>query len=153
MKDRLEQFASHGGAASLQLALAAPAVDARTKLAVGLVATAVIGAAIVMIGAAPFASCTVQPVALRFGENAVTQMIVTKGSRCSLQVETGAARIEELTIASQAGHGDVLSRGRTGVIYQPIAHFTGEDSFAFDLRGRTARGHAKMTVRVTVLVK
>lgn len=126
----------------------------RTKFAaglLGLIGVSAVAAAITAAGA--FNSCTTQPIALRFGENAIAEMTVAKGSRCSLRVETGSARIDDLVVESHASRGDIFARGRTGVIYQPNARFTGEDSFVFALHGRTTRGWSKMTVRVGVVVK
>jgi hypothetical protein len=124
----------------------------RTMFAAGLFGLIGVGAAAITASGA-FNSCTTQPVALRLGENAIAEMTVAKGSRCSLRVETGSARIDDLVVESYSSRGDIFARGRTGVIYQPSARFTGEDSFVFALHGRTARGWSKMTVRVSVAVK
>ena len=121
-------------------------------------ALAVAAASVVLIGAAsselaPPIGCRAEPVALAAGVDADATMTLRGGMACSLWVKTSTASIEQLDIIAPPSHGVVIARGRTGVIYRPARQFTGEDSFVFTLRAKSARFDRTSVVRVGVTVQ
>jgi hypothetical protein len=97
--------------------------------------------------------CRADPVALVLGLNIEATMTVRGGSACALWIKGATASIAELEITSPPRHGVVLTRGRTGVVYQPERQFAGWDSFAFTLRGTSSADAGTSIARVSVNVR
>jgi hypothetical protein len=97
--------------------------------------------------------CRADPVALALGLNIEAAMTVRGGTACALWVKGSTASITDLEITSPPRHGVVLTRGRTGVVYQPERQFTGRDSFAFTLRGTSPADAGTSIARVNVNVR
>jgi hypothetical protein len=103
------------------------------------------------IGAAR--DCRFKPIALTLGLDTQISAIVPRGVPCSVRTLTGDATVADLAIHSPPRHGDLAPRGRTGVFYRPDPKFTGEDSFAFALRGGPGSSRTESVIRVQVTVK
>jgi hypothetical protein len=98
-------------------------------------------------------NCRADPVALALGLNIEATMTVQGGSACALWIKGATASIGDLEITSPPRHGAVLTRGRTGVVYQPERQFTGRDSFAFTLRGTSPADAGTSIAHVNVNVR
>jgi hypothetical protein len=95
--------------------------------------------------------CQTEPVVLAPGTDLAVTMTVWHSAACSISTRAENVTVDDLKVAPQ--HGDLALRGRTGVIYRPAREFTGDDFFAFALRGRADAGDESSLVRVRVIVK
>jgi hypothetical protein len=97
--------------------------------------------------------CRTEPGALAFGADIDATMTVSHSSVCAIWTKADNASFDEPKVMLLPQHGTIALRGRTGVTYRPNREFTGEDSFAFTLRGRSAMRDIASLVRVRVNVK
>src|SRR5262245_55574041 len=81
--------------------------------------------------------CEAQQISILPGQNVEATMTVSPRTRCQIATGFVTASIDDLSIIDPPKHGTLMQRGRTGVVYQPIGDFRGEDSFAFALHGNT----------------
>ncbi len=97
--------------------------------------------------------CRTDPATLTFRPNVQARMVVANGRACSLWLRSTALSVNDIRLAADAQHGMVSFRGRTGVIYRPIAGFKGEDSFSFLVNARVASDSETAIYRVQVTVR
>lgn len=108
------------------------------------------GPSVNLTGARP---CRTEPAVLRSGADIDATMTVSHNAACAIWTKTQSISINDVKIAVPPRHGTLALRGRTGVTYRPAGQFTGDDFFAFALRGRAdARDRASL-VRVHVTVR
>jgi hypothetical protein len=110
-----------------------------------------------MIGGSSFdpgmRTCRTEPAVLAAGIAAEARMTVSHNAACAMWQKPGTGAIDAVDIAVAPQHGNLTLRGRTGVVYRPARGFTGRDSFAFALRGRSSLGDGASLVRVEVTVR
>jgi hypothetical protein len=144
------------GSMRARLALLAQTALLRRPEVTGCVALIAIFVALIGIRSAELIGirdCRADPVALALGLNIEATMTVQGGSACALWIKGATASIGDLEITSPPRHGVVLTRGRTGVVYQPERQFVGRDSFAFTLRGTSPADVGTSIARVNVNVR
>jgi hypothetical protein len=105
------------------------------------------------LGVIPISECRATPSRLAFDPITEVKMTTSARAPCLLALELGTARVDMLTITAQPEHGVVAPRGRTGVIYRPVAGFRGEDAFWFTFDGSANQNPGAAVVRVGVTVK
>jgi hypothetical protein len=144
------------GSMRARLALLAQTALLRRPEVTGCVALIAIFVALIGIRSAELIGirdCRADPVALALGLNIEATMTVQGGSACALWIKGATASIGDLEITSPPRHGVVLTRGRTGVVYQPERQFAGRDSFAFTLRGMSPADAGTSIARINVNVR
>jgi Bacterial Ig domain len=118
---------------------------------VGLGAVCVV--AMVWVGMAGAPNCHVQPMPLALGTESSASITIPANTPCTVTVAAGGTSIEEIAIDVMPRHGTATLRGRTGVTYRPAPRFTGDDSFAFSIRGRAGSTTGRSLVQVRATVK
>lgn len=97
--------------------------------------------------------CRTEPAVLAPGSDLAVTMTVSHSAACSIATRPTNVTVDDLDIAVAPKHGNIALRGRTGVTYRPGREFTGDDFFAFALRGKSDAGHKRSLVQVRVIVK
>ena len=101
----------------------------------------------------PISECRATPPRLDFAPMTDVKLTTSARAPCLLSLRLGTARVDTLTITAPAQHGVVTPRGRTGVVYRPLAGFRGEDAFWFSFDGRSNQNPGAAVVRVGVTVR
>jgi hypothetical protein len=104
--------------------------------------------ALLFAGAFGSAGCAVKPIPLVLGVDTEISIAMPAGAPCTILVQPGSSRVEEITVPALPQSGILTLRGRTGVVYRPQAGFRGEDSFTFSLSGRSGSTSGASTIRV-----
>jgi hypothetical protein len=114
---------------------------------------AALGAALALPLQAPLHGCLIDTGYPQATSQADVNMRVREGMACAVLVRTGSAVVSDLRIVAGPVLGTVSQRGRTGVIYRAGRTFHGDDTFAFELRGRDAQHDFTSLVHVAVTVE
>lgn len=112
-----------------------------------------VGATLKALELRPLSACVASPVRLVLNGQTNATISTRGGAGCTIAVQTGAALIDDLTVTSQAQHGTVVPRGRTGVVYRANGKYRGEDSFELSFYGRQGAQEGFAVVRVQVRVE
>ena len=96
--------------------------------------------------------CSIDTVPPRFGGETETSMRLARGMECSIWLRTGRVSIEDLAIVKSPANGSLRMRGRSGVIYKAAKNVTGDDAFAFEVKGHDGALAKSALIRVRVNV-
>jgi hypothetical protein len=99
------------------------------------------------------ANCQSRPIPFAADSQSMVAISVPSGRACSVSVALGSTAVTSFRIDAQPAHGELVPRGRTGVIYIPKSNFKGEDAFAFSIEGRSDVGSGRSMVRVMAAVR
>jgi hypothetical protein len=100
------------------------------------------------------AGCLVPHFRFSLGSDSSGNMVVTRGSRCTVTLRAGgSSAFESVAVSAPPGHGTVTRRGSTSATYQPQRGFHGEDSFAITVSGQSRMHAAASTIRISVTVE
>lgn len=97
--------------------------------------------------------CRTDPAPFGAGAELAMRMTVTHNAACAIGTKIQAIASNEVKIEVPPLHGTLALRGRSGVTYRPAPEFTGDDFFAFTLRGHSPARDNMSFVRVSVAVK
>jgi hypothetical protein len=125
-------------------------MDVRILSGAALLAVLVIGLAAAWLMPA---SCQSKPVPFVAGLTFNVSVAVPAGRACTVSVEIGSVAVKSFQIELPPAHGDVVARGRTGVVYLPQSGFKGDDTFAFSIEGTSEISSGKAVVRVNAAVR
>ena len=98
-------------------------------------------------------SCQSRPIPFAADSQSMVAISVPAGRACSVSVALGSVAVTSFKIDAQPAHGELVPRGRTGVIYIPKSNFKGEDAFAFSIEGRSEVASGTSLVRVMAAVR
>src|SRR5262245_12565082 len=115
-------------------------IDVRVLSGAALLAVLVIGLA---AGFLMPANCQSRPVPFVAGLAFSVAISVPAGRACSVAVNIGSVAVKSFKIDAPPAHGELVPRGRTGVVYIPQPSFKGEDAFAFSIEGGSELGSGK----------
>lgn len=101
----------------------------------------------------PLGGCRNTPSRLIFGETFDVTMNLDRNTACSVLLRPGSAAVDKLEITTPPRYGALSPRGRTGMVYRADRNFTGEDFFAFAMRGQSAAYNGTSVVRVRVQIR
>jgi hypothetical protein len=120
----------------------------------GYVALAALALAIAgpMLNAAATRPCQTEPALFRPEGDLTVKMTVSHNAACAIWAKAENISMRDLTITMAPQHGTLALRGRTGVTYRAAGQFSGEDFFAFALRGTRDGRDQVSVVRVPVTV-
>jgi hypothetical protein len=127
-----------------------PEMDVRVLSGAALLAVLVVGLAAALLMPS---SCQSRPVPFVAGSQSMVAISVPAGRACSVSVAIGSVAVTSFTIDAQPANGELVPRGRTGVVYIPKSNFKGEDAFAFSIEGKSDLGGGKSLVRVMAAVR
>jgi hypothetical protein len=125
-------------------------MDVRVLSGAALLAVLVIGLAAAWLMPA---SCQSKPVPFVAGLTFNVAVAVPAGRACTISVEIGSVAVKSFQIEAPPAHGEVVARGRTGVVYLPQSGFKGDDTFAFSIEGSSEISTGKSVVRVNAAVR
>jgi hypothetical protein len=124
--------------------------DVRMLSGAALLALLVIGLAAAWLMPA---SCQSKPVPFVAGLTFNVSVAVPAGRACTVAVEIGSVAVKSFQIDSPPAHGELVARGRTGVVYLPRSGFKGDDTFAFSIEGSSEISTGRSVVRVNAAVR
>ena len=155
---RLQFRAQRGSESTGRISLApaarpipfSPLPDARVLSGLALAAALIIA---IVAGVSMPAGCQVPQLSLNLGSDAAISVAVPAAKACAISVTAGSATVKTLKIDSPPAHGQLLPRGRTGVVYIPQSGFAGEDAFVFSIEGNSSSGSGAALFRVKATVQ
>jgi hypothetical protein len=125
-------------------------LDVRILSGAALLAVLVVGLAAALLMPT---SCQSKPVPFVAGLTFNVSVAVPAGRACTVAVAIGSVAVKSFQIESPPAHGEVVARGRTGVVYLPQPGFKGDDAFAFSIEGSSEISTGKSVVRVNAAVR
>ena len=95
--------------------------------------------------------CVVAGALNSFGTNSTGTITVNAGESCNMLLNT-AGTLEASEISAQPKNGTLRMEGMANAIYTPKAGFTGDDEFAFTIKGRNQQvsGTSVLVIRANV---
>jgi hypothetical protein len=97
--------------------------------------------------------CRIEPAVLGSGAELAAHMTVSHNAACAIGTKIQSISAEDVRVEVAPQHGTLALRGRSGVTYRPAPEFTGNDFYAFALRGHAQARDNMSFVRVSVTVK
>jgi hypothetical protein len=103
------------------------------------------------------AGCRFSAFRFSWGSNTSTNVLVTGGSTCAINLRAGSSSaFQSIRISSRPAHGTAGAASSYSVAYRPNAGFRGSDSFAFTVSGKSAQTNNMVkstTIQVSVTVQ